>query len=242
MSRVGRGLLVVGVLLGLGVAGTWIIERDGLDIACSKYFYSFGGREGTSGWIAGSFQPWRLLYRYGEMPGIAMCGAALVAFGASWLGLAPQKWRRPCLVIILSIIIGPGLLVNGVLKPWWGRPRPVDVVEFGGAMKYHDVWARSSCCGGKSFPCGHCAIGFSLSSAVAFTPFYPVIGYVGLAAGLLYGSVLSAARLIQGGHFLSDILWSFVIVYVVIVVLYYFVFPVSEKGEQAARLEHDRRC
>jgi lipid A 4'-phosphatase len=229
MSRLGRGILVVGVLLGLGVVGTWIIEDRGLDIACSKYFYSLGGGDEASGWIAGSFRPWSLLYRYGEIPGIALCGAALVALGASWLGFAPQKWRRPCLVIILSIIIGPGLLVNGVLKPWWGRPRPVDVVEFGGAMEYRDLGSRSSCCGGKSFPCGHCAIGFSLSSAAAFTPCYPVIGFVGLATGLLYGSLLSAARLIQGGHFLTDILWSFVIVYVVIAVLYYFVLPVPEE-------------
>jgi membrane-associated PAP2 superfamily phosphatase len=56
-----------------------------------------------------------------------------------------------------------------------------------------------------------------------------VIGFVGLATGLLYGSLLSAARLIQGGHFLTDILWSFVIVYVVIAVLYYFVLPVPEE-------------
>ncbi len=95
-------------------------------------------------------------------------------------------------------------------------------------MEYRDVWSRSSCCAGKSFPCGHCAIGFSLSSTAAFTPLYPVIGYVGLTLGLLYGSMLSTARLLQGGHFVTDILWSFVIVYVVIAVLYYFVCPVSK--------------
>jgi len=232
VTRFYRGALTVGTLLSLGILATWIVEQTGLDLACSRYFYSLGQREAVSSmWDGGTLQPWSLLYRYGEAPGIVLCGAALAALVASWLGTAPKKWRRPCLVIIFSAVIGPGLIVNGILKPHWHRPRPVEIVEFGGAMVYHNVWPRSSCCNGRSFPCGHCAIGFSLSSAVAFTPYHPVIGSVGLAFGLLYGSVLSLARLMQGGHFLTDILWSFVIVYVVIAALYYFIFPVQGKGE-----------
>ena len=229
MSSFGRGALTIGALLSFGILATWLIEKMGLDLICSRYFYSLGHDEGlSSGWVVGALQPWSTLYRYGEAPGIVLCGVALVALVSSWLGFALEKWRRPCLVIIFSVAIGPGLLVNAILKPYCGRPRPADLVEFGGAMHYQDVWARSSCCTGKSFPCGHCAIGFSLSSVVALTPYHRLTGLVGLMFGLVYGLLLSVTRLLQGGHFLTDILWSFVIVYVVIAALYYFVFPIKE--------------
>ncbi len=230
LSRLGSGTMVVGALISFGILATSIIEKTGLDLTCSRYFYYLGQRDTVSpGWVTGTLQPWSSLYNYGELPGLLLCGAALVAFIASWLGAAPKRWRKPCLVIILSVVIGPGLLVNGILKPYWGRSRPVDLVEFGGNKPYQDVWTKS-CCGGRSFPCGHCAIGFSLSSIVALTPYHPVVGSLGLVFGLVYGSILSVARLAQGGHFLSDVLWSFVVVYAVIAILYYWFFPPYEDG------------
>jgi hypothetical protein len=36
------------------------------------------------------------------------------------------------LFILLSVILGPGLLVNLVFKDHWGRPRPRQVVALGG--------------------------------------------------------------------------------------------------------------
>src|SRR6476619_7728679 len=34
--------------------------------------------------------------------------------------------------LISTMILAPGLLVNVLLKDHWGRPRPIDVTQFGG--------------------------------------------------------------------------------------------------------------
>ncbi|HBH49073.1 MAG TPA: PAP2 family protein, partial [Bacteroidales bacterium] len=43
--------------------------------------------------------------------------------------------RRWALMMILTIVLGPGLLVNATFKDNWGRPRPNEIVEFGGKEK-----------------------------------------------------------------------------------------------------------
>ena len=49
-------------------------------------------------------------------------------------------WRSPgvpgraAVFLVLSLLLGPGLLVNVILKDNWGRPRPGSVVEFGGTQ------------------------------------------------------------------------------------------------------------
>jgi len=45
-----------------------------------------------------------------------------------------------------------------------------------------------------------------------------------LSLGLAYGILMSLARIVQGGHFLSDALWSLGVVWLTLLGLYYFVF------------------
>src|SRR6478672_12010674 len=45
-----------------------------------------------------------------------------------------------------TLVLGPGLLVNGVLKEHWARPRPGAVVEFGGTLPFMPWWdPRGGC-------------------------------------------------------------------------------------------------
>ncbi len=60
--------------------------------------------------------------------------------------------------LILSVVIGPGLIINAVFKDHWDRPRPRDVVEFGGMLQCTPAPLRGE--SGESFPCGHCSVGF----------------------------------------------------------------------------------
>ena len=46
----------------------------------------------------------------------------------------PTLPGRPVLCLTLSLIVGPGILVNLILKDHWGRPRPVHVTMFGGTQ------------------------------------------------------------------------------------------------------------
>lgn len=221
------------LLAGIGVAATLMMETAGWDLELAGMFYTEGGAKG--GWTHARDVPWGLLYDYGEFPGIifgVMCFALCLA---SWTGKAPRKYVRPCLVVILTLILGPGLAVNGLLKNYWGRPRPEDVLGRDGRLAYKQVCERGFPGIGKSFTCGHCAVAFSLSSGVAFYPWHPVAASLALVGGCAYGLLMGAARIAQGGHFPTDVLWSGLIVLAFINCLYYLVFRIPEKSADDLR-------
>ena len=43
---------------------------------------------------------------------------------------------RAVLFLMATLALGPGLLVNVILKDHWGRPRPIDVTQFGGEQHF----------------------------------------------------------------------------------------------------------
>ncbi|OYW24720.1 MAG: hypothetical protein B7Z55_01380, partial [Planctomycetales bacterium 12-60-4] len=66
----------------------------------------------------------------------------------------------------------------------------------------------------SSFPSGHAAVAFYLM-APAFIVHgrRPRLAKGLLLFGLLFGACMSATRVVQGGHFASDVIWSAGIVY-----------------------------
>lgn len=226
-----RGLIIIFGLLAVGVAGTAILDYTGWDLGWVGRFYTPGGVQG--GWIHAREQPWSFLYDYGEIPSLVFAAATLVLYIAARLGKTRRDYARSCLVVILTVVLGPGLLVNGILKPYWGRPRPADITAMGGNQEYHKVWMPAGRTGGKSFPCGHCSMGFSLASGVAFYPFHPVLSASALAGGIAYGALLGVTRIVQGGHFPTDVLWAAVLTFMLIAILYYLVFRIGEQTDSS---------
>ena len=198
-----------------------------------SHFHASGGHLG--GWIHSREQPWGFLYDYGEIPPFILVAAAIGLYVAARLGKTRPQYAKSCLVVILTVALGPGLLVNGILKPCWGRPRPADVTTFGGTEHYRNVWMPGGPKAGKSFPCGHCSMGFSLASGAAFYPFHPALSICALALGIGYGVLLGAARVIQGGHYPTDVLWAGILVFILIATLYYLVFRVPEQTALSPR-------
>ena len=47
-------------------------------------------------------------------------------------GLDAKAW----LFLFLGLLVGPGLVVNGILKDHWGRARPAEIIEFGGTAHF----------------------------------------------------------------------------------------------------------
>ncbi|CAG8999223.1 MAG: hypothetical protein CENE_01192 [Candidatus Celerinatantimonas neptuna] len=129
-----------------------------------------------------------------------------------------RLWRKKILFLLLVMLLGPGLLVNGILKDHsFGRPRPIQVEQFGGhdhfapALRYSGE-CRTNC----SFVCGHASIAFFVMAfAWVFRRRY--LFTAGLALGILVGLV----RMVQGGHFLSDVVFAFWAVYFTILPLAY---------------------
>jgi lipid A 4'-phosphatase len=149
---------------------------------------------------------------------LGILAAALLTWAATiWL-LAQrahnkEKWRsrRPAaLFLALSLLLGPGLMVNGVFKDHWGRARPGQVLQFGGSAHFSPPWVMSDQCEKNcSFVCGDASLGYVLV-AIAFVSRRPRLWF---AAGLVLGSALGLMRMGQGGHFLSDVIFSFYVVY-----------------------------
>jgi lipid A 4'-phosphatase len=115
---------------------------------------------------------------------------------------------RAAIYLALALALGPGLLVNGILKEHWGRARPSQVIEFGGDKQFTPALVPAHQCERNcSFSSGHAALGFSL---VAFAFLVPDRRRrrLAVAAAIAAGSLFGLGRIIQGGHFLSDVVVS----------------------------------
>jgi len=120
--------------------------------------------------------------------------------------------RRAALFLIVALVLGPGLIVNTALKDHWGRARPSQIVEFGGTKHFTPALLPSDQCARNcSFPAGHPAIGFYFLSFALLIPAVRPRRLV-FAGAILAGGLLGVMRMAQGGHFLSDVVFSGLIV------------------------------
>lgn len=214
-----RGILLISLLLLVLVVFTLWGEAYDIDRRFSAQFFST-----EKGWFLADSFPWNWLYDYGEAPGIIF---SLLCF-LSWIYYRRDPARaalRPYLLICaLTPFIASLLLVNVILKDHSGRPRPREIVEFSGSWEYKPVLKAGLPGRGHSFPCGHCSIAFTLTSGIVFWRRSRKFALSSLSAGLAFGMLMSLARIVQGGHFLSDSLWSLGVVWLTLLGLYYFVF------------------
>jgi len=196
---------------------TVVLRVTNADIEVEKWFYS-----PVSGWFLGKDNPWYLLYEYGNIPALLLSIGGLVVFVLSYFRRKFISYRRIGLFLVTFMVLGPGLLVNTVFKDHWGRPRPIDTVNFGGTEAFRHAWDKGQPGQGKSFPSGHAAVGFFL-----FSPFFFLRkssrrwAAFFLCLGMSYGILMGTGRMIQGGHFPTDVLWSGVFTYLTGLFLYY---------------------
>jgi len=136
---------------------------------------------------------------------------------------------KPCLVpprmslyFITLFLLGPGLLVNGILKVFWGRPRPINIEAFGGAWPFQEAWVIGSQWSNRSFTSGEAATVACLLPLVLFVPREWRL-QVGVITGLFVAAV-SLNRMAFGAHFLSDVTISIVLVLLLAAGLYRLMF------------------
>jgi membrane-associated PAP2 superfamily phosphatase len=210
--------LLPALVLAAGTLAVWLGDLDRM-AAAALY-----NPADATGWPIGYGQPWRFLYRWGVVPAILLGAAGLLAYAQGCLGArkggrgaggqAPANLRRAGLLLVLSLALGPMLLVNAVLHETWGRPRPRQVTEFGGAKTFLPVLVPAWDRGAQSFPTGHAAGGFSVVALYfVWRGRRPGWAWGALGGGLALGGLTAVARMTQGGHWLSDGLWSGGIVY-----------------------------
>jgi lipid A 4'-phosphatase len=78
---------------------------------------------------------------------------------------------RAALFLLVTLVVGPGLFVNVLTKEHWGRPRPIDIPEFGGDEPFVAWWdPRGVCPRNCSFVAGEPSGAIWLVSAAALAP------------------------------------------------------------------------
>ncbi|TAN56852.1 MAG: phosphatase PAP2 family protein [Magnetospirillum sp.] len=203
-----RAIVFVSLLLSVAVVFTLF---PALDQGISALFYRAGG--------GGFFLYENPLIRgiHDAVPPLAIgSGVALLAIlaGALWMKrpIAGLSWRS-AIYLLAVLIVAPGLLTNTVLKDNWGRARPSHTVEFGGKKAFTPALVISDQCDHNcSFVCGHAAMAFT-PVALAFVLRTRRQRRGALAAGLGLGGLVGLVRIIEGGHFLSDVLFAGLLVY-----------------------------
>lgn len=212
-----RIIIDFAVPLSAAIFLTVVLNLTNADIEIEKWFYS-----PVSGWFLGNENPWYFLYEYGNIPALLLSIGGLLAFVLSFFQEKLISYRKIGIFLVTFMILGPGFLVNTVLKDHWGRPRPMDIVNFGGTEAFRHAWEKGQPEQGKSFPSGHAAVGFFL-----FSPFFFLRktsrrwAVFFLCLGISYGILMGTGRMIQGGHFPSDVLWSGAFTYLTGLILYY---------------------
>jgi lipid A 4'-phosphatase len=206
-ARYGRvpSWILWGMPVATGVAaGAVFLAAPEIDLAAARLFHAPGtGFVGQSlAWVHAVRWAFIVLY-FGT---IALCLAGLVAVWrrrAQFLTLGKVHW----LFLAACLAAGPGLVANVVLKDQWGRPRPRQVVEFGGTRHFTPPLVMSDQCPRNcSFVSGEASSTYVvLYAAAALVPQWSVAL---VAAGTVGGLATGLVRMSQGGHFLSDVIFA----------------------------------
>ncbi len=124
--------------------------------------------------------------------------------------------KRRYTYLLCALLVGPGAITHLILKDnSFERPRPRQTIEFSGEHNYSPPFVFSGACARNcSFVSGHAAVAFwFILIGWAFNrPWWHFFGFL---LGLLVGGF----RVLQGAHFLSDIVFAFWVVYGVGIIL-----------------------
>jgi membrane-associated phospholipid phosphatase len=186
----------------MGACGVVLTVWPALDLVAADVFYAgkghFIGRSGAADWAR----------KLGYGLPIVLAGAWLFAWIFRRIGLrCPAPEGRAVALFVLTLLIGPGLLANSLLKDHSHRPRPVQIRRFGGDMEFRP-WYRfdGDCRTNCSFVSGEAAEAFTLLAPASLVP-SPLQPYA-IAAAVAFGLGIGGLRLAYGGHFLSDVVFA----------------------------------
>jgi len=193
-------------------------NRCMIDLTISRYFFNDSF---STYWL------WSFLYEFGPIPGDIMVVSALLLLLASFFVKRLVPYRRIYVLLILTLLIGSGLIAHAGLKEHWGRPRPKQITEFGGDYPFFPVYKPNFAGSGtpdiilRSFPCGHCTMGFYfIALGLAFKRLgRRELSLITYGFAFTLGTLLSLARIAQGGHFFTDTLASLIIMWGTAVIL-----------------------
>lgn len=211
------------------------VLSPGLDLAVARMFY-LGDRQflGEGVKVVQLFR-FVLLSAY-----VGACVAVVAGLIASrmrprgWLSLAFSQW----LFLALCLGVGPGVVANLALKDQSGRARPSQIVELGGTKHFSAAFAPSNqCLRNCSFVSGEASSMFVMffAAACVWRRRWRALAVAGLAAGGLAGLI----RMMQGAHFLTDVVFAAVFMAMTVAVIQ-FIFEAVAASARADAYGHAR--
>ena len=204
--RAGLWLVIAGLLAAL-IFGVW----PAIDLHLSALFY----RPETGFWLT-------------QLPGVetfrnliwdltilvfvvALAGMVLALAGRPLMGVPLRDWAY----VAVLYLLGPILVVNVILKSHWGRARPANVGEFGGAHLFTPFWLPTDqCLRNCSFVSGE--VSSTVVMAIAMLVVRPALGRwlpkgalrIWTVAACLLPPLVAVQRLATGRHFASDTVFA----------------------------------
>jgi lipid A 4'-phosphatase len=146
---------------------------------------------------------------------IMLCVAA--AFGIA-LGIAGRTFLLPVRVwgfILTLYILGPGIMVEMLTKPLWGRARPAQIAEFGGSLAFSPPNELVDVCASNcSFVSGEVtgatvtAVALVLLRSFLRHRLHKSVSIFLLTAAWSLPPVVALQRVAAGRHFLSDTVFA----------------------------------
>lgn len=205
-------------VLLLALSGLWIalaIVFNGepeIDRQVSEAFFRAQAcTDGTARAVCGIFpagadaalRSIRQVFHYLPIAAAVVVAAGLAKELASGRALSDPR-PRVAATALAALVLGPGLLVNLLLKEHWGRPRPVATDLFGGPYPFVPAARWSDACPTNcSFVSGEASAIFWLFCLIPLLPAgYRRAGSLVIAAVAVFTSGL---RVAFGGHYLSDV-------------------------------------
>lgn len=221
MTEEWYGRAMLRVTLAMGVLFLFFNLFPEIDVRVSSWFHNAS----IGQWTASDarFHTFREIFNTVSVGFAALCLVlwAIAARRGPVFTVPQQIWG----FVPLLYLIGPGLLVNGILKNYWGRARPADVAEFGGDRAFTPPFRLSDqCVSNCSFASGEGSgaaaffIGvLVLSASIPRT----VTRRIVLSAAFMFALVAAALRVAKGRHFFSDTLFSVLFVCMVALFLHW---------------------
>ncbi|MCH9814637.1 MAG: phosphatase PAP2 family protein [Epsilonproteobacteria bacterium] len=200
-----------------------------IDLWIAAYFYDEGFYLKNHPFIL-------LLFKYSPIFAALVGLLALFCLLLSYIRKHNHYMKRIGWLYLLAVlIIGPILIVNVLFKDNWGRARPKQIEQFGGKKEFTPAFVLTNQCKKNcSFSCGHASAGFFFI-AIALLSRRNKALYT--AAAIALGFTIGLGRMAQGGHFFSDVVFSFIFLYMTAKILYYIMIKQEADNVRIKRVK-----
>jgi membrane-associated PAP2 superfamily phosphatase len=227
-----------GLIVALGIAAVTAVVFGlfpALDLKIAGLFYGFAD-------AGGNMFAWRLsptlmlLHNIALNAGFVLLIPIVAALVAKLFFPRMRMFvsARATVFLIVTMLLGPGLLVNVALKDHWGRPRPIDVTQYGGTEHFVSWWdPRGDCPNNCSFVSGDVStVAWTFAPAALLPSPWQPLAFAGAAALTVFMGVI---RIMAGGHFPSDAIFAGAFTYLLIWVAYALIYrwPATRLDDKA---------